>query len=152
MQTTDDGVDHGIRIANSIRPDPTPARRPAKKPAYLAFIHHLPCAVSGVYGVQAAHVSYPSFWHGAFGRGKGTKAPDRFALPLSPTEHAVQHSGKLGSERDYWASKGIDPHELANALWGVFCDFDEAEAIVRCTAIINQRLASVGALRSRDEV
>ncbi len=30
-----------------------------EKPAYLAFLHHLPCAVSGVYGVQAAHVSYP---------------------------------------------------------------------------------------------
>ena len=64
---------------------------------------------------------------------------------------AARSSGKLGSERDYWASKGIDPHELANALWGVFCDYDEAEAIVRCTAIINQRLAAVGALRSRDE-
>lgn len=139
------------RIANSLRPEPTPKRRPAKKPDYLEFLHHLPCAVSGVYGVQAAHVSYPSAWHGAYGRGKGTKVPDRFALPLSPEEHDLQHSCKLGSERDYWASKGIDPHELANALWGVYGDFDEAEAIVRCTAIINQRLAAVGALRSRDE-
>ncbi|MFK0273695.1 DUF968 domain-containing protein [Ensifer sp. NPDC090286] len=140
-----------FRIANNNHLDAAPARRPAKKPAYLAFLHHLPCTVSGVYGVQAAHVSYPSLWHGAYGRGKGTKVPDRFALPLSPAEHDLQHSCKLGSERDYWASKGIDPHELANALWGVYCDYEEAEAIVRCTAIINQRLAAVGALRSRDE-
>ncbi|OCP01323.1 MULTISPECIES: DUF968 domain-containing protein [unclassified Ensifer] len=141
-----------FRIANTCRPAPTAARRPAKKPAHLAFLHHLPCAVSGVYGVQAAHDSYPNAWHGASGRGKGAKVPDRFALPLSPAEHDLQHSCKLGSERDYWASKGIDPHDLANALWGVYCDYDEAEAIVRCTAIINQRLAAVGALRSREEV
>lgn len=122
----------------------------AKKPDYLKFIRNLPCAASGVYGVQAAHVSYSSHWHGAYGRGMGSKVSDRFALPLSPFEHELQHSGKLGSERDYWASKGIDPHELANALWGVFCDYDESEAIARCTAIINQRLQAVGALKSRE--
>ncbi|MBD9453274.1 DUF968 domain-containing protein [Rhizobium sp. RHZ02] len=131
-----------FKIAYS-NPEPPPKRRPQKRSDYLSFIHELPCAVTGRYGVQAAHVSFANSWHGHYGRAKGTKAPDRFALPLSPEEHDLQHSGKLGSERDYWASKGIDPHELANTLWGLFCDYDYSEAVVRCTARINQGLTRI---------
>jgi hypothetical protein len=127
-----------------------PKRRPQKRGDYLAFIHELPCAISGKYGVQAAHVSFANPWYGAYGRGKGTKAPDRFALPLSHEEHELQHSGKLGSERDYWAARGIDPHELANTLWGLFCDYEHAEAVLRCTARINQGLALAGRLREKE--
>lgn len=47
----------GFRIAHYITPDPTPKRRPAKSKDYLAFVHNLPCVVTGVYGVQAAHLS-----------------------------------------------------------------------------------------------
>lgn len=127
-----------------------PQSSPKKRKDYLAFLHELPCVVTGRYGVQAAHLSYASIMHGHFGRGKQTKAPDRFALPLCPEEHALQHSGKVGSERDYWASKGINPHDLANTLWGLFCDYDEAEAVTRCTQRINQGPAIAGRLPSRD--
>lgn len=140
----------GFRIAHNLKPDPTPKRKPQKRSSYLAFIHSLPCVVTGKHGVQAAHVSFASPWHGHYGRGKSAKAPDRFALPLSPQEHDLQHSGKLGSERDYWVVKGIDPHELANTLWGLFCDYDEAEAIDRCTSRINAGLAMANRLPTRD--
>ena len=133
------------------REEAIPRRRPQKRSGYLSFIHELPCAVTGQYGVQAAHVSFPSPWHGHYGRAKGTKAPDRFALPLSEREHALQHSGKLGTESDYWAVKGIDPHELANALWGIYCDYDEDEAIAKCTSRINQGLAMAGRLKEKTE-
>jgi hypothetical protein len=138
------------RIAYIPREEP-PKRRPAKRADYLSFIHELPCVVTGRYGVQAAHVSFANTWHGHFGRGKGTKAPDRFALPLIAEEHELQHSGKFGHESHYWGKKGIDPHELSNTLWGIFCDYDRAEAIVRCTARINQGLALAGRLRERIE-
>ncbi|MGN6147065.1 DUF968 domain-containing protein [Rhizobium sp.] len=137
-----------FRIAHVQREEP-PKRRPAKRADYLSFLHELPCVVTGKYGVHAAHVSFSNTWFGHFGRAKGTKAPDRFALPLSPEEHGLQHSGKLGPESAYWASKGIDPHELANTLWGIFCDYDRSEAVVRCTARINQGLALAGRLRER---
>lgn len=139
-----------FRVAPHVRTDPTPPKRPGKKAGYLAFLHKLPCVVTGAYGVEAAHVSFANTWHGHYGRAKGTKAPDRFALPLSPAQHALQHSGKLGSEQDFWQSNGIDPHELANTLWGIYCDYDEDEAVVRCTGRINQGLAIAGRLRERE--
>lgn len=139
-----------INLAAFQREPEPPKSRPKKRADYLAFLHLLPCVVTGRYEVQAAHVSYGSVMHGHFGRAKQTKAPDRFALPLCAEEHALQHSGKLGSERDYWDSKGINPHALANTLWGLFCDYDEAEAVIRCTHRINQGLAIAGRLPSKD--
>jgi hypothetical protein len=127
----------GFRIAHA-SPDPTPKKRPAKRASYLKFLHELPCCITGRTGVQAAHVSFSAPWYGSYGRGRGTKVPDRFALPLCAEEHDLQHSCKLGSESDYWDAKGINPHELANTLWGLFCDYDEYEAIERCTARIRQ--------------
>jgi hypothetical protein len=38
-------------------PEP-PRRRPKKRSDYLAFLHKLPCVVTGRTGVQAAHLSY----------------------------------------------------------------------------------------------
>lgn len=127
-------------------PEP-PKRRPKKRADYLAFLHHLPCVVTGRMGVQAAHLSYANVFHGHFGRGKQTKAPDRFALPLCPEEHAAQHSM---NERAYWESKGIEPHALANTLFGLWNDYDEPEAITYCTNRIMQGLAVAGRLPSRD--
>lgn len=70
-----------------------PNRKPKKNSDYLSFLHSLPCVVSGVLEVQAAHLSYAAPRYGHYGRGKGSKAPDRWALPLSAVEHARQHSG-----------------------------------------------------------
>lgn len=137
-----------INTAHFEREEP-PKQRAPKRKGYLAFLHELPCVVTGRYGVQAAHVSYASPMHGHWGRGKGTKAPDRFALPLCPEEHDRQHRM---NEEAYWACVGINPHELANTLWGIFTDFRDNEplAVARCTARINQGLAMAGRLRSAD--
>lgn len=111
-----------------------PKAKPAKKAGYLAFLHKLPCVVSGRYGVQAAHISFaaPQYLH--YGRGKGHKADDRWALPLSPEAHAEQHSG---NEAAYWAAQGIDPHLLALVIYGAWSAMgDDAEPF--CVARINQ--------------
>lgn len=137
-----------INLAAFQREEAPPKSRPKKRDGYLAFIRQLPCAVTGQYGVEAAHVSYASPMHGHWGRAKGTKAPDRFALPLCPSSHRAQHSG---NERAFWEMHGIDPHSLANTLFGIWMDYDEAEAITRCTARINQGLAIAGRLPQRIE-
>jgi hypothetical protein len=111
-----------------------PKRKPTKSKDYLAFLHDLPCAVTGRYGVQAAHVSFSAPHYGHYGRSKGTKAPDRWALPLTPEEHARQHSM---SERDYWASVGIDPHLLAFVIHGLFTEMGD-DAVPYATVVINQ--------------
>ncbi len=74
-----------FRIAhNAAIPTPTPKAKAVKSKGYLAFLHSLPCCVSGKRDVQAAHLSMaaPQFAH--YGRGKGRKAPDRWALPYQP--------------------------------------------------------------------
>lgn len=110
-----------------------PKRRPEKKPAYLEFIRRLPCVVTGQYGVQAAHLSSSDPTYGHYGRAKGTKASDRWALPLHPEEHARQHSG---NEMAYWLATGVNPHELALVLFGIWADYDSDTAIERATARI----------------
>lgn len=138
----------GFRVANSFRPDPTPKRKSTKSKDYLAFIHSLPCCVSGRYGVQAAHLSFASPRYGHYGRGKGSKVSDRWVLPLHADEHARQHSM---NEEMFWRGARINPHVLALTIHGLWTDFcDDAEPFA--TAIINQTLADAGALRSRDEV
>jgi hypothetical protein len=137
----------GFRIARVYQEEP-PKKRPAKRSNYLAWVHTLPCAVTGRNDVQAAHLSYASPWHGHYGRARGTKAPDRFALPLCEAEHARQHQM---NERDFWDSVGINPHELANTLFGLWSDYDEHEATRRATSRILSGLAEAGRLPTREE-
>lgn len=123
--------------------------KPRKKPDYLRWLHELPCVVTGRYGVQAAHISFAAPEYGHWGRGKGTKAPDLFALPLCPEQHELQHSGKLGSEKEFWQHVGINPHHLCVVLWAIYSAYDEPESIARATAVINQKIAALGRLKDR---
>lgn len=117
-----------------------PKRKPAKSKDYLSFLHKLPSCVGPSYPVEAAHVSFAAPQYGHYGRSKGTKAPDRWALPLHPDEHRRQHQG---NEREYWASVGINPHILALTLWGLFTDMgDDAEPFA--IAVINQYRQEAG--------
>lgn len=112
---------------------PPPNKKAKRSPSYLNFIRGLPCAVTGRMGVQAAHLSFADPWYGHYGRAKGTKAPDLFALPLSPESHARQHSG---NEEAFWLETGINPHKLALTLWGIWSNYDEYDATERATARI----------------
>lgn len=117
-----------------------PKAKPKKNSSYLAFLHSLPCVVTGKYEVQAAHLSFANPRLGHYGRGKGRKAPDRWALPLSGEEHRRQHSM---NEEAYWKSVGIRPHLLALIIFGLWADLgDDAEAFA--TAVINQTRSEAG--------
>ena len=118
-----------------------PKRRPSKRPDYISFIHELPSCVSGRTGVQAAHTSFANPWFGHFGRGRGTKAGDLFALPLTPEEHADSHSG---NEAEWWAAQGVDPHMTALTLWAIYSQYEHHDAVDRCTARIMQGLRRQG--------
>lgn len=68
----------------------TNAPRPAEKsaPAYLQWLRGRNCAVSNddcVGKIEAAHVD-----HGG-DKGMGTKASDKFAVPMCSQHHAEQH-------------------------------------------------------------
>jgi hypothetical protein len=134
------------RIAYIPHEEP-PKRRPVKKPDYLSWIHELPCCVTGQSGVQAAHVSYAAPWYGHYGRARGTKAPDLFALPLIKAEHDRQHSM---NEEVYWLCLGIDPHLLGLTLWGIYSNYEGFEAVERARSRILSGLASPASLPTRD--
>lgn len=135
-----------MQIAKTGQPYYLSKAKPKKNASYLVWLHSLPCAASGVRGVQAAHISFPSPWHAHTGRGKGTKAPDLFAIPLSPAEHSRQHSM---SEQKYWEAIDIDPHQLALTLWAIYSMFDEDEATARGEARIYAGLAAADRLIDR---
>lgn len=120
--------------------------KPRKNRDYLSFIHELPCCVTGVRTVEAAHLSSADTTYGHYGRAKSTKASDRWALPLSPEQHRRQHAG---NEMAYWRSVGIDPHLLALIIWGLWSELGE-DAVPFAVAIITRNLVETGRLPTRD--
>ena len=95
-----------------------PKAPPVKAKSYLAWLHDLPCVISGRRPVEAAHVNFANPALGAMGRGKGQKASDRWALPLHPDLHRAQHD--FGDERRWWELQGINPHQIGLILWGLW--------------------------------
>lgn len=112
--------------AFSLQPTGKGSKR-EKAPDYLEWVRSLPCLVTGTWPVEAAHVSYAEPRAGKLGRGKGSKESDRWAVPLSPEEHAKQHS--MG-EREYWRSVGIDPCVTAAFLWAAFPNRERALLVI----------------------
>ena len=115
--------------AFSLQPKTAKAR---KDKGYLAWLHSVPCIVTGTLPVEAAHLSLANPKYGHMGRGKGQKAHDRWALPLSPDQHRLQHN--YGEER-YWKYRAqINPYPIALVLHGLYLDGvspEEASRIVR---------------------
>lgn len=124
-----------------------PKAKPAKKADYLSFVRTLPCVVTGQMPVEAAHVSYAAPQYGSYGRGKGRKIGDRFALPLHTSVHRDQHNH---NEREWWANLQINPHLIALILYGLWSEYGD-KAHPFAVAIINQNLAARGALREAGE-
>lgn len=105
---------------------------PIKEISYLSFVRSLPCVVTGQ-AAEAAHLSSQNKAYGHYGRGKGQKASDCWALPLTRREHVKQH--KI-NELKYWAQVGINPHALARALYGTYCERGSRDALTICINII----------------
>src|SRR5215469_15398255 len=79
------------------------------------FIRSLPCAVCDHPGpCEAAHVRA-----GTNSGGMGLKPEDRFLVPLCHEHHVEQHAK---GEKSFWASRNIDPLNLAARLWAVTGD------------------------------
>lgn len=93
------------------------ATAPVKSKGFLSWLHSLPCIVSHVSPVEAAHLSTPNEHYGHLGRAKGRKASDCWALPLSKELHDKQHKG---NEMRFWRSHKINPHHAAVVLHNIY--------------------------------
>jgi hypothetical protein len=118
---------------------PAPPKKQAKKDKdFLAFIHQLPCCVTGRMPVEAAHLSFSSPQHGHWGRGRGTKVSDRWCLPLHASVHREGKDSQHGSnERAWWARQGIDPHALSLAIYGLWQEMGD-DAVDAAIRVINE--------------
>jgi hypothetical protein len=89
-----------------------PYRQPRQRDDdYLAYIRQQRCCICGNNTtVEAAHLRVLSIGDGKRQTGMGEKSSDKWALPLCNRHHREQHEM---SEREFWASYGIDPFALA---------------------------------------
>ena len=112
-------------------------RRPRQKDKhYLAWLHELPCVVTGHIGegVQAAHIRFADAGAGKDLTGMGRKPDDHWCLPLHWKEHTTQHQM---DERKYWERAGKDPLALCRMLKGLFPDTLAATQFI--TAQVSQK-------------
>jgi hypothetical protein len=78
---------------------------------YLNFIRSQRCCLCGTnQGVEAAHLRVGSIGDGKPHTGMQEKSSDKWALPLCKRHHDMSHAM---SEKEFWASFGIDPFALA---------------------------------------
>ena len=87
--------------------------------AHLALIRKLPCSVCHIGpGVHIIHPHHLKSGPARKERGVGMKATDKWAVPLCGFVHHREIE-RLGSRKEYewFQDRGLDPYELAKALW-----------------------------------
>lgn len=101
---------------------------------HLTFIRGLPCLICGKHGSEAAHVRYGDDRYKKRETGGAEKPDDKWTVPLCAEHHRTgpdaQHNA---NERDWWASKGIDPLHLALMLFAHSGEDEIGEQIVTKT-------------------
>ena len=104
-------------------------RQPREHDAkHLVFLRGLPCLIcKDPIHTEAAHVRYSDPTVDKRKVGIAEKPDDKWAVPLCGTEHRMQHS--MG-EREFWEMHGINPLEIAIALYAVSGDHEAGEQIV----------------------
>ena len=108
------------RIAKNI-PAPIKKVRPDMSPAHLANIRLLPCCSCGkTPGGEANHLMHTD--HGPNGRSLNRKQADRWAVPACRDCH--QEVTDVGDDEAWYAKRGVQARELANALWSARNDLE----------------------------
>lgn len=115
-----------------------PKRKAMKSSDYMGFIHQLPCVITktDATDIEGCHISFANPALGHFGRGRGTKASDRWVLPMRQSYHAAQHAM---NEEAFWGSFLIDPHLACLILWGLFTEAG-MDAVPEARRIIQEGL------------
>jgi hypothetical protein len=100
--------------------------RPGDDPEHVKNIMKLPCCVTGsMVNVDPHHLKMYT------DRGTAKRAEDRYCVPLSHDLHFFDLELKGSKNEESWfAKKGINPWELANALWGARNDFKKMQQIM----------------------
>lgn len=82
---------------------------------HLALIRQLPCCVTRRQpGGEAHHLK-----SGTGERGMSVRSTDKWAVPIAHDAHMDVERAGTKRERQWFLDRGIDPHVLAQDLWGV---------------------------------
>ena len=92
--------------------------KPIRSKAHLDFIRSLPCLLCDIqqHPTEAAHVNYSDHKAGKF-NARGIKAGDQWTVPLCSECHRGRNGQHSHGEREFWQDRGIDPLNIASALW-----------------------------------
>lgn len=101
-------------------------KRPGTSPDHLDCIRKLPCCVCEKWpGGQCHHLKA-----GTGERGIGLRSTDRWSVPVCPHCHdAIERAGTR-NETQWFRSRGIGSHELAQDLWAATGDIPKMTKIV----------------------
>ncbi|MER5171617.1 hypothetical protein [Thioclava kandeliae] len=102
-----------------------PKRFSAAERAYFAWLHELPCCVSGRIDIDIAHTGRLSE-----GKGIGRKAALNTCLPLSKPLHRYEEANREG----FWLNVGVDPLPNAQRLWDIYQsggNLEDADRVIR---------------------
>ena len=110
------------RITKEMPPHKRKPRPQVRSREHLSFIRQLPCVRCGCVPSQPAHVRTGT--DGA----AGVTPSDRYTVPLCAICH-LQHQHVVG-ELTFWAELGIDPLDLAFALWEKSGDLAAGERLI----------------------
>jgi hypothetical protein len=83
--------------------------RRLRDPDHRKFVAAQPCLVCGREPAHAHHLRF------AQSRGLSLKVSDEFTVPLCALHHGDLH--RSGSELEWWARHGLNPHPVAAELW-----------------------------------
>ena len=125
------------RIDKKTLPHKPKPRPQVRSRGHQSFIRQLPCVRCGRVPSQQAHVRT-----GTDGAG-GVTPSDRYTVPLCAICH-LQHQHVVG-ELTFWAELGIDPLDLAFALWEKSGDLAAGERLIFRTqqSILLKRYATI---------
>lgn len=117
----------GVRDRFRKKP-PLQAGRDGNDSAHRKLVAQLPCCITGRYPPNDPHhlCSGPAVKE----RGTGMKATDRWLVPLCREKHDEVGSKGTRNEIAWFLSHGIDPHELARALFVNTGDIERMTRIV----------------------
>ena len=104
------------------------SQRYGMSPEHLKLIRQLPSCISGGSPCDPHHLR---FGKAGKERGIGLKATDKWAIPLTRSEHIGVH--KVGSKMEaiYFENLGVHAERLAKELWNATGDLDQMVSIVK---------------------
>lgn len=104
-------------------------RREGNSKRHLECVRQLPCCIT--LQMPAGECHHLKSGPAAKERGMGQKATDKWVVPMGHKAH-IYGIELLGSrnEEAWFAKHGIDPYELAAALWAASGDIPKMTAIV----------------------